>query len=670
MIDWLACALVRAIGAVCCRLSPGVVVRVGEALGVVASWLQPTRMRIGANNLRAAFSGTLTPTQVRRILRACYAQLGAGMLELLRLPVMDRAYVERYLHVEHYDRFEAAVTSGRPVVLVTGHYGNWELCSIVAALTGHPIVALARAQQRFPRLYRLLVSYRESKGCTVIHKGGALRQLLRALDAGHPIGIVADQASRQGIFVEFFGRQALFATGPFELAYRTQAIIVPAFIHRVRGPTHRIVVERPIELSRQGSKEAAVREGIEQLARLLSQHIREEPSQWLWMHKRWKHTPARRVVVLSDGKLGHLRQSLAVAELLGAQRPDVSHAVVEVRYRNRLARLAALLWGWWAPRGWGAERCLALTLTPASSRALLGRSADLIISCGASTAPANLLWASATSAKSVVLLNPSPLPLQRFHLVIAPQHDALPQRRNVVQILGAFSRMEAERLRQASDRLRAHPNFRGSEDQARHHPVVALFLGGTTPHYAMTSAFAEALVSEVLRACEAVDGRCLVTTSRRTPPDVERLLVERLGRAPRCPLLLIASRDRLDLPAPPDGGAPACPATGVAADRQAGGTMEGMLGSADVAVVTGESISMVSEACASGRRVIVVEPPLRRPALTRHHRFLHTLLREGYVRLSQLPEVAHAITRLVAERTPAKPLDNLSPVRDALARLL
>jgi KDO2-lipid IV(A) lauroyltransferase len=138
-------------------------------------------------------------------------------------------------------------------VFVTGHFGNWELSSIAAALRGHPIIALARAQRTLPRLYALLVSYRESKGCTVVHKGGAVKRLIAALEQGGFVGIVGDQASRQGIPVEFFGRLALFAPGPFELAHRKGALILPAFIHRVRGPFHRIVVEPPIVLSQRRS---------------------------------------------------------------------------------------------------------------------------------------------------------------------------------------------------------------------------------------------------------------------------------------------------------------------------------------------------------------------------------------------------------------------------------
>jgi len=649
MIDWLACTLVKAAGWCLCRLPPAAVVWFGEQLGGLSYWLQPKRARIGITNVRSAFDGHLTISETRRIVRACFQQLGAGLLEMLRLPAMDEAYVDHYITIEGQRYVDEAVASGRPVIFLTGHYGNWELASIAAALKGYPIVALARVQQKLPRLYRLLVAYRESKGCRIVHKGGAMRQLIAALRERKLIGIVGDQASRQGIAVNFFGRPAFFAVGPFELARSKGATILPTFIQRLRGPFHRIVVEPPMVLDRTVAKPESIRGAVEQFANIIARHIADDPSQWLWMHKRWKHTPARRMLVLSDGKAGHLKQALAVAEALRQTHDQITYEVVDIRYRHRLARGLALLWSWWMPTQVGAATCLQLVLTPESACALLTRYADLIISCGASTAPANLLWARENGAKAVVIMNPAPIPLRRFHLVIAPRHDGLPQRSNIVQTVGAMSWMEDNALLEARGRLHAHPNFRLDVTNETRSPVIAVFIGGETLHYELSTSFADRLIEQVLIACEAVGGWCLVTTSRRTTPAVEQLLTERLKTHPRCRFLLIASRDPMD------------------------GTMEGMLGWADVAVVTGESISMVSEAVTSGRPVVVVEPPLReahRTALTKHRRFLYQLVREGYVRLHPVPEVGHAIQRALRAQEKAKRLDNLTPVRNALARLL
>jgi len=199
---------------------------------------------------------------------------------------------------------------------------------------------------------------------------------------------------------------------------------------------------------------------------------------------------------------------------------------------------------------------------------------------------------------------------------------------------------------EAKDRLQRHPRYRVAAAMAHPHPVVAVFIGGDTADYALSPFFAETLIGQVRAACEAADGWYLVTTSRRTAPSVERALAEQTERDPRCRLLLLASRDPLD------------------------GTMHGMLGSSDVAVVTGESISMVTEACTSGRRVIVVEPPMRGAGSRKHQRFLADLAGDGYIRLAVVPEVAGTIHRALRESRLPKRLDNLAAVHDAVARLV
>ena len=166
MLDWVLCTLVKGLSVLLCCLPPSVAVWLGECLGLVAMWAQPRRAQIGMTNLRAAFNGQLSPAQARAIIRACFKQLGAGIMEMLRLPAMDQTYMDRYIIMEGLRRFEEAHAAGTPTIFLTGHFGNWELSSIAAALKGYPILVLARAQEHFPRLYKLLVSFRESKGCT------------------------------------------------------------------------------------------------------------------------------------------------------------------------------------------------------------------------------------------------------------------------------------------------------------------------------------------------------------------------------------------------------------------------------------------------------------------------------------------------------------------------
>jgi KDO2-lipid IV(A) lauroyltransferase len=615
-------------------------------MGLLSYALQPKRVRIGINNVRAAFNGQCAEREARRIIRAAFASLGASIFELLRLPVMDCAYTERYVAIQGREHFEQAVSSGRPVVLLTGHYGNWEMTAIVAALQGYPLVALARLQNRMPRLYRLLVSYRESKGCKIVHKGGAMRQLIQALDQGRLVGIVGDQASKQGLFCDFFGRPALFATGPFHLAYIKQAVVIPAFIHRVHGPHHVIELEPPIDIRDFNDEPTAVRHGIAAFAGLLMKHIRAHPEQWLWMHKRWKYSPVRQVLILSDGKAGHVKQSQAVVAVL-QERPGVAVHTVVVAFRNRFWRGCSQIAACLFPKTAVAYAVLEAALTPESARALWVRYADVAVSCGTTANTVNALWSGYTQTRSIALMNPAPIAQRVFDRVIVPRHDAVQQQRgaHLISIQGAMTLAQAEDYAQAVQALKGHARYR--PHASRRGPVCAVCLGGDTPEYHLKPVLAEALIEQVLRWCDQHQGQCVVTTSRRTAHAVEELVQQRLAGDPRCSLLVVASRDNFP------------------------GAIEGMLGLADMVVVTGESISMVAEASAAGKPVVVVLYPeqVDEGCANKHMRFLGSMEAEGYITGTPVEALGAVLNRQMQQAAP-KRLDNRAAVRAGLQGIL
>ena len=263
----------------------------GRRAGDVAFLVARKRARIGYANLTAALGSRYTPAERRRIIRRAFHQLAQGAVELLRLPLMDRDYVKRYITLNHFDRIASALQQGHGLIFLTSHFGNWELSSIVGGLVGYPVTALARIQQ-FPRLYRLLNRMREAKGCRVIAKGMAMRDLIKTLREGQIVGILSDQdAKEHGEYLPLFGRPASVAKGAVQLALETGAVILPTFIHRTRGAHHVIDLEPPLELPEGGDEAARIRAGLAQFVAHLERHVTEHPEQWLWMHKRWEARP-------------------------------------------------------------------------------------------------------------------------------------------------------------------------------------------------------------------------------------------------------------------------------------------------------------------------------------------------------------------------------------------
>ena len=127
-------------------------------------------------------------------------------MEVLNLTKVNKKYVDKYIEVVNFERLQNAAKSGRGTILLTAHYGDWEMLSLVSSVKGYPILVLVR-EQKMKRLNELLNRLRESNGCKVIRKGLDVKNILRALIDRNVVGILADQdAGKNGMFVDFFGR--------------------------------------------------------------------------------------------------------------------------------------------------------------------------------------------------------------------------------------------------------------------------------------------------------------------------------------------------------------------------------------------------------------------------------------------------------------------------------
>jgi KDO2-lipid IV(A) lauroyltransferase len=180
---------------------------------------------------------------------------------------------------------------GHGGLLVTGHFGNWELLGAAIAALGYPISYLIKDQSN-PWVNRLQNEIRRRAGIGVIRQGASARHLLYALKRHEFVGILGDQdAGDHGIFVNFLGRRASAFRGVAYFAYRTRCPIIPTFIIRQAGGRHRAVVTAPIEVDPGWDEETAVHVLTQAHTDRLADLVRAHPDQYFWVHRRWKTRP-------------------------------------------------------------------------------------------------------------------------------------------------------------------------------------------------------------------------------------------------------------------------------------------------------------------------------------------------------------------------------------------
>src|SRR6202035_2598264 len=186
----------------------------------------------------------------RQLARACCRDQGMNLAECLHLMRRDCAAVASHVELRGWEEIERAQGDGRPIVILAGHCGNWELLAAALTCRGVGMAVVARALDE-PRLQGLLAGLRGRFGTVTIERGseGAARQILGTLRRGGALGMLIDQDTKvDGVWVPFFGRPAFTPVGAAKIALRQRARVIAVFIERLPDGSHLARAVPPLDL--------------------------------------------------------------------------------------------------------------------------------------------------------------------------------------------------------------------------------------------------------------------------------------------------------------------------------------------------------------------------------------------------------------------------------------
>ncbi len=265
----------------------------GILLGRLAYYLHPRLRRVGLRNLQLAFPEK-SLSERRAILHGVYTSLGMLLAEFCLFPYYTAGNSAQVAVYQGMENFEAAERRGRGVLLLTAHFGGWEVGSFFHSLQGHPIRIVVRPLDN-AYVDALVTKYRTLHGNTVVNKQDFARGLLTAMRNKETVGILMDtnMTPPQGVFVPFFGIPACTASGLARVALHTGAAVVPAFtIWDPELRKYRVEFDPALELIRTGDDEADALANTAMFNRTIESYVRKYPNQWLWVHRRWKTRPS------------------------------------------------------------------------------------------------------------------------------------------------------------------------------------------------------------------------------------------------------------------------------------------------------------------------------------------------------------------------------------------
>jgi len=196
------------------------------------------------------------------------------------------------------EHLQWCVQQGKGTLIITAHYGNWEIAArYLTQCKGYVLNVVARDAD--DSATTLLVNrIREQGGYRVFPRGQAVRAVLQALKRNELVAMLPDQNAGD-VFVPFFGRLAGTVAGPALLALRSGAPILPVFCTRQPDNTYLFEMLPPFVVQPSGDKERDVTETMAHITALIEQQVRKHPSQWLWLHNRWKTRPPEEVYATS-----------------------------------------------------------------------------------------------------------------------------------------------------------------------------------------------------------------------------------------------------------------------------------------------------------------------------------------------------------------------------------
>lgn len=291
MLDYVVYLAVRVAVCVLQALPLRAAFAFAEALAWLAYHVDKRHRNVAAENLRHAFPDR----DPDPLVRACYRHFAGVAVEIALLP--RKLHVEnwrKYVTLIHPERIVPALIRPRPLLIVTAHFGNWEVAGFGLGALGFRTHAIARVLDN-PHLEQFLKSFRQKTGQTIIAKKDDFDRLADVMRNGGKVATLGDQdAGPRGVFVEFFGRPASAHKAVALMAIEFDALLVVTGTPRVGSMQYEVIAEEVIDPRDYAHRSDAVKAITQRYHAALERLIRQHPEQYFWLHRRWKTAAAKK----------------------------------------------------------------------------------------------------------------------------------------------------------------------------------------------------------------------------------------------------------------------------------------------------------------------------------------------------------------------------------------
>ncbi|MBN2244954.1 MAG: lysophospholipid acyltransferase family protein [Candidatus Aminicenantes bacterium] len=263
----------------------------GRTLGLLFYFLDKNHRQIAYKNLSLAFGGTKPAKELKKISRSSFKHYGEFLFSLSTFSAVHSPNRLGSLTVEGENHLDDALKQKRGALLISAHYGSWEMAPSFLSLKA-PVNVIVRPLDN-PAMEKRIREIRRGIGAKVIPKANASKHILRALSENEMVAILMDQnvLRSQAVFVDFFGKKAATTPGPAIFHLRTGAPLVPVFCYPIKQSKYCIKIEKPLIFTSEGNVEKDILKITQACTKIIENQIKKEPRFWLWFHDRWRTRP-------------------------------------------------------------------------------------------------------------------------------------------------------------------------------------------------------------------------------------------------------------------------------------------------------------------------------------------------------------------------------------------
>lgn len=258
-------------------------------LAFLAYFFGKRHRRIIRANLNLAFGEGMSEGEKQGITKQCYKNMVYNLADFIKNQGISKEELEKKIVFKNKEILEDAIEKGEKIIIMTAHYGNWELLIALGAFF-KPTSAVGRALDS-KSFDKILSQNRKQFDMDLIEKQGAARGMLKALKDGRMLVVLVDQNTREkeGILIDFFGKKARHTPSVANLSRKTDALIVPVFATTEDHQKYTVTFYEPFKTEVTEDRKEDIQRSVQKQADITERVIRQKPDEWFWFHKRWKN---------------------------------------------------------------------------------------------------------------------------------------------------------------------------------------------------------------------------------------------------------------------------------------------------------------------------------------------------------------------------------------------